>query len=462
MEGRLTTLLLADVCNFTSLCESGTRAELVAVLEEVIQLIVDGAEVSGGTPLKFLGDAVVLEFAAPSLALQSARSIHHAARERNRRRENLIKVQVRISVALAELYEDEHYQFGPALDLVMGIEKEAGPGQTVVTESCSRAASVDASELFSLGSKLIEGRSTPVEMYLYESAHESGALRPASQARRAVAGVLDIWIAVLLLVLFSVMLRIPELYAGWQDRVQLDASMFSFAFEQEHLSWWGAGFRTETLGAGTRGEVEFGGESGKYYLTLSYDLHGRHIPEVVARVQVGENSFDVVDAFPRFGPRITRYGPIDLTQGDSVAFLVARDLGSEGGVEFGSVALTPVWSNAYSQTGTAAISGAALVRYFIGVRSDFILLFLLQGFLVTGGVTWLSLFLFLTTPGSAIMRQRIAPGLHGGGVRFKIALVRTLALLTVPVWFLGLNRGTTLWFDRLSRSRVVVCDRSRA
>jgi len=184
---REATVLFADIRSFTRLSEGLAAQNVVALLNEIFQLVSDCILEQGGTIDKFIGDSVMAYFGAPvphpdhaQRAVKAAMQIIHVIDKRNRgaaRSEQapIAPVQLGIGVHLGQVVvgnigSDRRTDFtavGDAVNVAHRLEKLAQPGQVLVSEVVQRRVR-GAFRLRFEGERQLSGREEPVHVYAVE------------------------------------------------------------------------------------------------------------------------------------------------------------------------------------------------------------------------------------------------------------------------------------------------------
>jgi len=162
---------------------------VVALLNEIFQLVSDRILESGGTIDKFIGDSVMAYFGAPVSQPDHARRAVHAAidiqqvvRKRlEARREpdddisESLPVEIGIGihtgiVIVGNIGSDRRTDFtavGDAVNVAHRLEKLARPGEILVSEAVQRAVRAEMRLRFE-GERQLSGREEPVHVYSVE------------------------------------------------------------------------------------------------------------------------------------------------------------------------------------------------------------------------------------------------------------------------------------------------------
>lgn len=181
---REVTVLFVDVRSFTRLSEGMKARDVVALLNEVFQLVSDRILERGGTIDKFIGDSVMAYFGAPvpqpdhaQRAVASAIEIAEAVEERNRGAAGSGGVSVEIgigvhtgTVVVGNIGSDRRTDFtavGDAVNVAHRLEKQARPGEILVSEEVQRRVRGTARLRFE-GERRLSGREESVHVYSVE------------------------------------------------------------------------------------------------------------------------------------------------------------------------------------------------------------------------------------------------------------------------------------------------------
>jgi len=181
---RETTIVFADIRSFTRLSEGMSAPEVVALLNEIFQIISDPILEHGGTIDKFIGDSVMVYFGAPvphpdhpQRAVRAAVQIADAIAARNQQldaagRTDFVPVEIGIGIHLGNVVvgnigSDRRTDFtavGDAVNVPHRLEKLAGPGEIMVSEAVQRRVRGSVALRFE-GERLLSGREEPVHVY---------------------------------------------------------------------------------------------------------------------------------------------------------------------------------------------------------------------------------------------------------------------------------------------------------
>jgi class 3 adenylate cyclase len=183
---REVSVLFADIRRFTRLSEGMKAPDVVALLNEVFQMVSDCILEQGGTIDKFIGDSVMAYFGAPvphpehaQRAVNAAVEIIETIAERNQRSRNLrlgapklapVEIGIGVhmgNVVVGNIGSDRRTDFtavGDAVNVAHRLEKLARPGEILVSEAIQRRVR-GAVELRFEGERQLSGREEPVHVY---------------------------------------------------------------------------------------------------------------------------------------------------------------------------------------------------------------------------------------------------------------------------------------------------------
>jgi class 3 adenylate cyclase len=192
---REVTIVFADIRSFTRLSEGMKASDVVALLNEIFQLVSDHLLARGGTIDKFIGDSVMAYFGAPvpnpdhaMHAVSAAIDIEQAVAARNQRLGGdgqRVEIGIGIHtgvVVVGTIGSDRRTDFtavGDAVNVAHRLEKLARPGEILVSEAVQRRVRGTV-ELRFEGERQLSGRKEPVHVYSVD--------RSSPPARAAGAG----------------------------------------------------------------------------------------------------------------------------------------------------------------------------------------------------------------------------------------------------------------------------------
>lgn len=193
---REVTIVFVDVRRFTRLSEGLEARDVVALLNEVFQIVSDRILARGGTIDKFIGDSVMAYFGAPvpmaDHALEAVSTGVDIARAIDERNAHLSDGRHRVELGLGihtgvvvvgNIGSDRRTDFtaiGDAVNVAHRLEKLARPGEILVSEAVQRRVRGSLKLRFE-GERQLSGRVEPVHVYAVE-------LPSAGPASGALAG----------------------------------------------------------------------------------------------------------------------------------------------------------------------------------------------------------------------------------------------------------------------------------
>ncbi len=185
LEGaeREITVLFVDVRGFTRLSEGLKARDVVALLNDVFQRVSDAILRRGGTLDKFIGDSVMAYFGAPIptadhavQAVAAAVDIVQGNAARNRALQpgqHPVELGIGIHtgvVVVGNIGSDRRTDFtaiGDAVNVAARLEKQARPGEILLTEAVQRRVRGSHRLRFE-GERQLSGRVEPVHVYAVE------------------------------------------------------------------------------------------------------------------------------------------------------------------------------------------------------------------------------------------------------------------------------------------------------
>ena len=140
-ERKVATLVFADLVGSTQLGGSQDPERTRLMLDRFYDLIAAEIERAGGTPEKFIGDAVMAAFGAPAAQEDHAERALHAALSMRRRLDELFgeRLALRIGVNTGEVVlgrarQGGSFVSGDAVNVAARLEQAAEPGEILVGE----------------------------------------------------------------------------------------------------------------------------------------------------------------------------------------------------------------------------------------------------------------------------------------------------------------------------------------
>jgi len=127
LNRKLTAILYADVAGYSRLTgndEEGTHYKVMDMLDYASSTI----KSSGGSVLRYAGDAILAEFSSAVTAVDTAISIQSELAMRNQAFDHDKKVLIRIGINIGDVIEDRGEVFGDGVNLAARLEAAAPEG----------------------------------------------------------------------------------------------------------------------------------------------------------------------------------------------------------------------------------------------------------------------------------------------------------------------------------------------
>jgi len=185
-EERVLAIMFTDIVSFTSTCEKMTAAEVAAFINQHLSLVSACVEREGGTIDKFIGDAVMAFWGAPSRienpaasACRAAVAVQAALAADNKRRaaDALLPVRIRIGIHLGPVVVGDigapnriNYTIvGDAVNATQRLEslgKIVDPdAEAIVLVSREIFAAAPGFQFVERGSHVVKGKQESIEVY---------------------------------------------------------------------------------------------------------------------------------------------------------------------------------------------------------------------------------------------------------------------------------------------------------
>jgi class 3 adenylate cyclase len=181
-ERRVVSVVFADVTAFTPFVESAPPERVVAFLNELFGVMTEVVFRHEGTVDKFIGDAVMAVFGAPTAqhdhaarAVACAEDLHRFVESSAERWKARYGIEPRLAVGIGagealvgNLGSEARMEYtcvGDTVNVAARLEALARPGQTLVTDAVARAAEAGGFEFAALGPQTLRGKAQPIELF---------------------------------------------------------------------------------------------------------------------------------------------------------------------------------------------------------------------------------------------------------------------------------------------------------
>jgi len=127
LNRKLTAILYADIAGYSRLTgndEEGTHHTVMNILDYASSTI----KTSGGSVLRYAGDAILAEFSSAVTAASTAINIQNELAMRNQAIDHDKKVLIRIGINIGDVIVDRGEVFGDGVNLAARLEAAAQPG----------------------------------------------------------------------------------------------------------------------------------------------------------------------------------------------------------------------------------------------------------------------------------------------------------------------------------------------
>ena len=155
---RLPAVAFIDLAGYTRLTEERGDQAAAELASELAALVNRETREHGGTPVKWLGDGVMVSFHDPSGAVRSALHLVRAVPEAG-----LPPAHIGLAAGRVVAYGGDY--FGRTVNMAARLSARAAAGQVLVNEAVVDAAGTDAAAFTELGALDLKGFAEPVRVF---------------------------------------------------------------------------------------------------------------------------------------------------------------------------------------------------------------------------------------------------------------------------------------------------------
>ena len=178
---KLTVLASLDVAGYTRLVERDERATLTELATIRRRILRPTLGAHSGNMFKTMGDGGLVEFPNVEDSVRWAIAFQAAMADRNAGRNPDDAIQVRLAIALADVFVQGNDRFGAAVGFVVRLQQAAPPGGIVITHSVRWQLVRDLAQTFAHVERVtLKGIEEPMEIWVWTPA---GPAPGASTAR---------------------------------------------------------------------------------------------------------------------------------------------------------------------------------------------------------------------------------------------------------------------------------------
>jgi len=483
--------MLIELCGSVASSDQNRSTSNFDNLTRVQDLVLSVIEKYEGTVVKKLAGSLLVVFESPTVAVKAGMELQR----RNRGEYEVVfseaRIEVKVAINTGEIAVSHDDAYGEAVTLLQELRKIIDPGQVIFTEATYLAMNKLHIPEAEMGYYKIGGNVDRIKVYKIReeeinvarissrSLSYFGLLRhdqknrpykvfPAPTGRRVIAGVLEFWIGFLLMVGFSIVCRLPQIWALMFDVIRIQAEDFkadgNLRLQQSHdKRFMGVGV---VLTGKESLKAEFAGPSGDYYIVSAYAFKGSDGAGSDAVLVVGKREIPYHNSFrSRDHSQIEELdGPIRIEKGENIridSYPRERQDGAdtetkEHLVSIDYVEFIPQGSFAYRPKGWEI--GYRYIDFYRAINYDDMNLHFFLGPLPL----WIFLHLFIVqalfsrTLGGMIMGLHIQTEKTNERIGLWTALLRTICWFLVPFWGWTAIGKDHQWTDSVSNSRVVV------
>jgi adenylate cyclase len=155
---RLPAMAFIDLTGYTRLTEERGDQAAAELVSELAVLVNRGTREYGGTPVKWLGDGVMVAFHDPGGAVRSALNVVRSVPEAG-----LPPAHVGLAAGRVVAYGGDY--FGRTVNMAARLSAHAGAGQVLVNEAVVEAAGTDDVQFTELAKMGLKGFPEPVRVF---------------------------------------------------------------------------------------------------------------------------------------------------------------------------------------------------------------------------------------------------------------------------------------------------------
>lgn len=162
---KLTTIFYADVADYsrhTGVDELGTHKRVMERLDAATEIL----EGSGGTVLRYSGDAILAEFTSVIASVEAATRIQQQIKSLNDQQNDKEPIEIRIGLHLGEVLQDRSEIFGDGVNIAARLEAASQPsGICISSQVHEQIAGKTISTFVSGGEQIFKNIKQPIHTF---------------------------------------------------------------------------------------------------------------------------------------------------------------------------------------------------------------------------------------------------------------------------------------------------------
>ncbi len=168
---KLTVLASFDVAGYTRLVERDERGTLTELAKIRRRTLRPTLAAHGGNLFKTMGDGGLVEFPNVEDSVRWAIAFQVAMADRNAGHGSAAAIQVRLGIALADVFVHGNDRFGAAVGFVVRLQQAAPPGGIAITHSVRWQLARDLAQTFAHIERVtLKGIDEPMEIWVWTPA----------------------------------------------------------------------------------------------------------------------------------------------------------------------------------------------------------------------------------------------------------------------------------------------------
>jgi adenylate cyclase len=181
---RLAAILVADVVGYSRLMEADETGTLAALKERRKAILAPTVRAHGGRVVKFMGDAVLVEFASAVKAVEAALELQGKMAEANVSMAQDRGILLRIGINLGDVIGEGADIYGDGVNIAARLEALAQPGGICLSDKVQKEVSGKLPVAFDdLGERQLKNIAAPVRVFTVRAGSSGHAVRIDNTSR---------------------------------------------------------------------------------------------------------------------------------------------------------------------------------------------------------------------------------------------------------------------------------------
>lgn len=288
-----------------------------------------------------------------------------------------------------------------------------------------------------------------------DAKNEEQTVFDAPHHTRVAAGVIDVWVGILAMLIFTLGAQAPTIFNSITKTYTLQAEDLAEESKFRGLSPWASGGSFLALKPNTTLKGSFDGPSGEYTISTSFKIGESNWKDPGVSIEIGEETYPLLRTFKNSDQfRVSILTNAVTIAHDAQISVKADEQALPTGIDY--IEFIPSNVPAFRPKGVERSYRYLNFYRAIGYDDSHPYIFLLRipAFIILALLC--SLLLASTTIGGAVMGLHIVSAKTLGRIGVVSAFLRCLSWLFLPLWFWTSVGNDRQWSDVISNSRVIV------